>query len=285
MRIRVITGPTASGKSALALREAERLGGEIVSADSMQLYRGIEIGTAQPSPEERRRVPHHLVGIYDFSVRAEVFTFCDLAGRAIRGIQGRGHVPIVVGGTGFYLKALFGGLDDLPADPVLRRELDDAYDSEAGEAELHRRMAELDPAALGRWKNCRRRLIRALEVRLLAGRSILDLQSGQPRKCRYSGVESTFIMPEPEELRMRISRRCDAMFEAGWLDEARRAIAAGLLTSPTARQALGYALIARYFAGEFDFARLKELIKTATWQFARRQRTFLRRQLDFLPRA
>ena len=284
MKIRVITGPTASGKSALALKEAEQLGGEIVSADSMQLYRGLEIGTAQPTAEERGRVPHHLIGIWDFSVRAEVFTYCRLAEQAIREIRGRGHVPVVVGGTGFYLKALFGGLDDLPADPALRSELDARYDSGAGETELFARMAELDPGALARWKDCRRRLIRALEVKLLSGRSILELQSGRPEKCRYPEVETTILMPEPGELKARISRRCDAMFAAGWLEEARQAIADGLLASPTAHQALGYALIARFFAGEFDFDALRERIKTATWQFARRQRTFFRHQLDFLGR-
>lgn len=278
----VITGPTASGKSSLALKEAERLDGEIISVDSMQLYRGIEIGTAQPTAEERARVVHHLVGIYDFSVRAEVFTFCDLAEKAIADIQSRGKLPILAGGTGFYLKALLGGLDDLPADPALRQELDALYDSDEGEKALHERMAFLDPAAFERWKNCRRRLIRALEVRLLAGSSITELQSGQPEKCRFPNTKSIFIMPETEDLKKRISLRCDHMFEQGWIDEARQAIARGLFDSPTAHQALGYSLIARHLAGEFDFETLKDLVKTATWQFARRQRTYFRHQLDFL---
>lgn len=282
MEILVITGPTASGKSALALEEAERLGGEIVSVDSMQLYKGIEIGTAQPTLEERARVPHHLVGIWDFSVRAEVFTFCELAEKAIANIRSRGKIPVVAGGTGFYLKALFGGLDDLPADTELRRELDLLYDSPDGEIELHKRMAELDPAAFERWKSCRRRLIRALEVRLLAGKSIIELQSGKPERCRFSGVKSIFIMPESDVLKERINRRCDIMFASGWLDEAKTAFENGLMSSPTAYQALGYSLIHRHFAGEFDFSALVDKIKTATWQFARRQRTFLRSQLNFL---
>ena len=282
MEILVITGPTASGKSALALKEAERIGGEIVSVDSMQLYKGIEIGTAQPTPEERERVPHHLVGIWDFSVRAEVFTFCELAEKAIADIQSRGKIPVVAGGTGFYLKALFGGLDDLPADPELRRELDLLYDSPEGEIELHKKMSELDPGAFERWKSCRRRLIRALEVRLLAGKSILELQSGKPERCRFPGVKSIFIMPESDVLKERINRRCDIMFATGWLEEAKAAFENGLMSSPTAYQALGYSLIHRHFAGEFDFETLVDKIKTATWQFARRQRTFLRSQLDFL---
>lgn len=278
----VITGPTASGKSALALKEAVRLGGEIISVDSMQLYRGIEIGTAQPTEQERKLIPHHLVGIYDFSVRAEVFTFCELAEQAIKDIRSRGKLPVLAGGTGFYLKALLGGLDDLPADRKLREELDQLYDSEAGEKELHRRMAELDPAAFARWKDCRRRLIRALEVYLISGRSIVKLQSGKPQKCRFDNVRSVFIMPETQELKERIDRRCDAMFDAGWIEETQAAARNGLFSSPTAYQALGYSLIAQHLAGEFDFETLKERVKTATWQFARRQRTFLRHQLDFL---
>ena len=282
MNMLVITGPTASGKSSLALQKAAELGGEIISVDSMQFYRGLEIGTAQPTMEERRQIPHHLVGIYDFSVRAEVFTFCELAEQAIKDIQSRGKLPILAGGTGFYLKALLGGLDDLPADPALRKELDLQYDSVEGERELHRRMAELDPAAFERWKDCRRRLIRALEVRLISGKSIVELQSGKPLKCRFPGVESIFIIPETEELQKRINLRCDLMFEMGWIEETRKAAANGLFSSPTAYQALGYSLIARHLAGEFDFQTLKEKVKTATWQFARRQRTFLRHQLDFL---
>lgn len=282
MEILVITGPTASGKSSLALKEAQRLNGEIVSIDSMQLYKGLEIGTAQPTEEEKKSIPHHLVGIYDFSIRAEVFSFCEMADKAIKDIQSRGKLPILAGGTGFYLKALLGGLDDLPADPVLRKELDQLYDSPEGEIELHRRMAELDPASFERWKDCRRRLIRALEVRLISGKSMMELQSGKPQSCRYPGVKSVFIMPETEELKDRINRRCDLMFDIGWIDETRRAAASGLFESPTAYQALGYSLIAQHLAGEFDFETLKERVKTATWQFARRQRTFLRHQLDFI---
>ena len=145
-----IMGPTASGKSALALAAARRFDGEIVSVDSMQLYRGLEIGTAQPTAAERALVPHHLVGIYDFQVRAEVFGFCRLAEAAISGIRSRGRIPILACGTGLYFKALLCGLDDLPADPGLRRELDEKYDSDAGEAELHELMRSTDPAALAR---------------------------------------------------------------------------------------------------------------------------------------
>ena len=145
-----VMGPTASGKSELALELARRLDGEIVSADSMQLYRGLAIGTAQPTAEERAEVPHHLVGILDLSERADVVDFVARAERAVADIERRGKVPVIVGGTGYYLKALLYGLDDLPADPALRAELDRRYDSEAGGAELRERMAAEDPAALAR---------------------------------------------------------------------------------------------------------------------------------------
>ena len=278
----VIMGPTASGKSALALETARRLGGEIVSFDSMQVYRGLEIGTAQPTAEEKRQVPHHLTGIFDLEKRVDVCSFTALAEEAVRDILSRGKIPVLAGGTGLYLRTFLYGMDDMPGDRKLRSELDELYDAPEKEAALHERMRELDPEALQKWGCCRRRLIRALEVKLLSGKSILDLQSGHPGSCRYPDVEATLLMPEAAELKDRISRRCDAMFAAGWLEEARQAIADGLLASPTAHQALGYALIARFFAGEFDFDTLRERVKTATWQFARRQRTFFRHQLDFL---
>ena len=237
----VIMGPTASGKSALALELARKRGGEIVSVDSMQLYRGLEIGTAQPTAEEQMEIPHHLVGCFDFHERIDVFMFQRLADAAIAEIRRRGRLPVLAGGTGLYLRALLYGLDDLPADPGLRQELDAAYDSEAGETALKRRMAELDPAGLARWENCRRRLIRALEVRLLTGKSILELQKNPFDRLRYP-------------------------------------VRAGLLETPTAHQALGYRLIAEHLAGRFGFEELHARISTATWQLARRQRTWFRHQ-------
>ena len=273
----VIMGPTASGKSALALELAEVTGGEIVSADSMQLYYDLPVGTAQPTAAERAQVPHHLVGIYGLAERAEVFRWRELAEAAIADIRRRGRPAIVCGGTGLYLKALLYGLDDLPADRELRRKLDAEYDSPAGEAALHARMAELDPAALERWKSCRRRLIRALEVRLLTGRSIGELQRG-PRPLRHPEARVWRLDPAPELLKERIARRAEAMLENGWIDEARAAVAAGLFTSPTAHQALGYRQIAAFLAGECSRDELRERIVTATWQYARRQRTWFRHQ-------
>ena len=210
-----VMGPTASGKSELALELARRLDGEIVSADSMQLYRGLAIGTAQPTAEERARVPHHLVGILDLSERADVVDFAARAERAVADIERRGKVPVIVGGTGYYLKALLYGLDDLPADPALRAELDRRYDSEAGGEELRERMAAEDPAALARCGSCRRKLIRALEVRLLTGRSIVELQQGKRPLKRP--VQAWKLEVAPAALRERIALRTRRMLASGRL--------------------------------------------------------------------
>ena len=276
-RVVVIMGPTASGKSALALKWAQQRGGEIVSIDSMQVYRGLEIGTAQPTVEERKLVPHHLVGFMDIRERVEVFSFCARADAAIADITARGKVPILAGGTGLYLRSLLYGLDDLPNDPELRAKLDAEYDSDAGEAALRERMRELDPAALEKLSNCRRRLIRALEVRLITGRSLLELQGTLKPKLRYD-VEAWRLDPPTEVLKAKIARRAYLMLENGWIDEAKRALDAGLLSTPTAHQALGYRLIAEHLQGAFDRDELEKRIVTATWQFARRQRTWFRHQ-------
>ncbi|MGE4564377.1 MAG: tRNA (adenosine(37)-N6)-dimethylallyltransferase MiaA [Victivallaceae bacterium] len=276
MKMICIMGPTASGKSELALRTAEELGGEIVSADSMQLYSGIPIGTAQPSAEELARVPHHLVGCFDFSEKIDVYRYVELADNAIADIAGRGKIPVVAGGTGFYLKSLLYGLDQLPGDDSLRAELDAKFDSDEAFDALREEMARLDPAGLERWCDCRRKLIRALEVRMLTGKSILDLQSG-PRPLRYQ-VDAQVLDRPPELLRKRIAERCDRMLAAGWIEEGRTAIAQGILKSPTAHQALGYKLIDRFLRNELSFEELRFKLIAQTGQYARRQRTWFRHQ-------
>jgi tRNA dimethylallyltransferase len=273
----VIMGPTASGKSRLALETAQKVNGEIISFDSMQIYRGLEIGTAQPTPEERQSVPHHLVGIYDISQRIDVYTFTDLAEKAVADVISRGKTPILAGGTGMYLRSCLYGTDDMPGDRSVRAELDALYDAPEKEEALHAKMAELDPDALEKWRDCRRRLIRALEVKIVSGKSILELQQNAPRKLRYDVRAFKLELP-PEELNQKIALRTDAMLKAGWIDEAEQAIAAGLLETPTAHQALGYKIIASYLKGELSFEELKEKIIIATRQYARRQRTWFRHQ-------
>lgn len=273
----VIMGPTASGKSRLALETAKKIDGEIVSFDSMQVYRGLEIGTAQPSAEERQTVPHHLVGIFDIAQRLDVYTFTDLAEKCVRDITARGKVPILAGGTGMYLRAFLYGMDDMPGDRELRAELDALYDAPEKEGALHQKMAETDPAALEKWRDCRRRLIRALEVKLVSGKSILELQQNLPRKLRYDVRAFKLELP-PEELNKKISARTEAMLRAGWIHEAQTALGKGLLQTPTAHQALGYRIIDSYLKGELTMEQLKEKLIIATRQYARRQRTWFRHQ-------
>lgn len=273
----VIMGPTASGKSRLALETARQINGEIISFDSMQVYRGLEIGTAQPTPEERESVPHHLVGIYDISQRLDVYTFTDLAEKAVADVISRGKTPILAGGTGMYLRSFLYGMDDMPGDRTVRAELDALYDAPEKEEALHAKMAETDPEALEKWRECRRRLIRALEVKIVSGKSILELQQNAPRKLR-SGVKAYKLEVPPEELNLKIAARTEIMLKEGWIEEAKKAIADGLLETPTAHQALGYKIIAGYLKGEFDRDTLKEKLIIATRQYARRQRTWFRHQ-------
>lgn len=271
-------GPTASGKSSLALELARKTGGEIVSADSMQLYKGLDIGVAKPSPSEASEVPHHLLNLLDIHERADLFSVVGLAEKAIADIRSRGRVPIIVGGTGLYMRSLIYGLDPMPSDPELRRELDGLYGSEEGFQKLKLRMKDEDPADLERWHSHQRKLIRSLEVFLLTGTPMRDLQKAWPAAKPREDMLCFKLAWEREELKRRIASRCDAMLAAGWIEEARTMIAKGLLETPTARQALGYSLIAEHLAGRLDLKSLSEAIKTATWQFARRQTTWFRNQ-------
>lgn len=275
-KLLVIAGPTAGGKSALGLELAERLNGEIISGDSMQLYRGLSIGVAKPDAAEQRRVKHHLIDVFDFSVPVDVYRYLELAEPAIDEVSLRGSLPVVVGGTGMYLKALLYGLDELPGDAVVRKELDRLYDNESGEAELKRLVLECDPVSYERWEKHRRKLIRALEVFRVSGRRLSELQSGEKRlRC---DAKMFILLPEREELKRRIAARTAKMLQDGWIEEAGSAIKAGLLESPTARQALGYDIIGEYLSGRLSYEEMSDRIITNTWQFARRQFTWFRHQ-------
>ena len=277
--LKVIAGPTASGKSSMALDIAGKCNGEIVSIDSMQLYRIIPIGTAQPDAADKALIPHHLVGIYEIDQRAEVYTFVELAEKAIRDITSRSRVPILCGGTGLYLKSLLYGLDQLPGDNDLKNRLDKEYDDPAMLKELQNRLITLgDQQVVDKFTNNRRRLIRALEIRLLTGKSILELQNEYRPQLRYKLDDAVYLAHDRAVLQERIAARTRQMLKSGWIEEAENAIKAGLLTSPTAHQALGYKIIDRYLRGEIDLAKLEELIITATWQYARRQQTWFRHQ-------
>ena len=282
--IPVVMGPTAVGKSELAFALARECGGEIVSADSMQFYRGLDIGTAKPSAEERRLVPHHLIDSMDISEKSDVFRFRTDALRIIGEIRSRGRLPVVAGGSGLYLHALVYGLDRLPADQSLRDELDAAYDNEARFPELAAIMERECPLDFKRFFPHRRKLIRAREVFLLSGRQISELQSGG---FAPDPVFSQFVLVrEHADLVRRIRGRAEIMLDSGWIEEARAMLTKGLLTAPTAWQAIGYAQIGDYLAGKTTRADLLESIVIATRQYARRQAAWFRgqhKEATFLP--
>lgn len=275
-RAPVIMGPTASGKSDLALKIASAAGGEIISADSMQFYRGLEIGVAKPTAAEQAQVPHHLIDTMDITEKSDIFRFVDDAENAIRSIRSRGKLPVIAGGSGLYLRALIYGLDQLPAKQELRDELDAKYDNDEHFPELVRFMAEHCPKDCERFAQHRRKLIRACEVYMLSGKQISDLQSGE--KKPRPDVRSFVLVWDRDELKRRIRLRTEQMLSAGWIEEAQTLIANGLLQTPTAWQALGYSLIGDFLNGKYTRSELADAIATATWQFARRQLTWFLHQ-------
>jgi len=274
----VIMGATASGKTALAIEIARKLSGEIISADSMQVYRGLDIGTAKPTPEERKEIPHHLIDIADLSERFDVFRFADEAEKCLVKIRAEGHLPIVAGGSGLYLRALLYGLDPMPSDPVLRAEIDRKFDNDEHFGELCAVMETEDPEDFARFSSNRRKLLRAREVFLLSGQPMVRLQERWKTTPPRSDACSFVLVWEPAELKQRIRTRCHEMLKAGWIEEAEHFLHAGLNRAPTAWQVLGYREIAAYLAGKISRADLPEKIAVATWQFARRQNTWFRTQ-------
>lgn len=271
----MIMGPTASGKSDLAFRFALEHVGEIISADSMQVYRGLDIGTAKPSAEERRLVPHHMLDILDISEPLDVYRYVESAGKCVNDISVRGHIPVICGGTGFYIRSLLYGLDPLPGDHALRKELDALYDNEESFEELKKIMLEKDSVSLNKWNSHRRKLIRALEVFTITGKSITELQSAPSSVPRFP-VRQFVLSWEREELKKRIAGRTEKMLSSGWIEEAASMISKGLLNTPTAHQALGYRQIAEFIEGRITRMELAGRIATATWQYARRQITWFK---------
>jgi len=269
-----LAGPTAVGKSEVAMYLAQRLRGEIVSVDSMQVYRGLDIGTAKPSIEERGLVPHHLIDVAGLEESFDAARFRTLAQEAVAATQARGRVPIFCGGTGLYFQAYLGGLGTAPkADPPLRAQLeatplDTLLDElERGDPEG---FATLD-------RNNPRRVIRAVEILRLTGQPPSRLraewmQVTAPSRC-------VVLHRDPGDLRRRIDVRVDRMFEAGLVEETRGLLERGLRANRTALQALGYRQVVEHLEGKRSLAETVQLVKIRTWQFARRQRTWFRRRM------
>ncbi|MGH8247855.1 MAG: tRNA (adenosine(37)-N6)-dimethylallyltransferase MiaA, partial [Gammaproteobacteria bacterium] len=271
----LLAGPTAVGKSEVALLLAGRLDGEIITVDSMQVYRGLDIGTAKPSALDRRQVPHHLIDVVELWETFDAARFLELARRAVKEIQGRGRRPILCGGTGLYFKAYLEGLGDSPPSaPALREELERAPLSE-----LLRELEQLDPVTFEHIdRQNPRRVVRALEVIRLTGRPF----SGQ-RAAWLGGSPAGAILAlrrGAADLRARIDARVDRMFKQGLVRETEDLLGRGLAQNRTAMQAIGYRQVVEHLRGARPLADTIAEVKTRTWQFAKRQITWLRHQLS-----
>ena len=277
-RILAVVGPTASGKSALALELARRLDGEIVICDSMQIYRGMDIGTAKPTAADRAAVPHHLVDIVDPEEAFSAMDYVAAANRAVADILSRGRLPILCGGTGLYLDAFLRGesFETPGADPAVRAELA-ALADERGAEYLHAQLSEVDPeAAEAIHPNNLRRVIRALELYRATGvtKTEWDRRSREV-PARFDATVIGLCYQNREMLYERIARRVDEMLAEGLLDEVLALSARGVFErSPTAAGAIGYKELLPYFAHECTLAEAVTELKTATRRYAKRQMTW-----------
>ena len=272
-----VVGPTATGKTAVGILLAETLGGEIISADCMAVYRGMDIGTAKPTPEQQRRVRFHLIDVCDPDEPFSVAQFQQLALEAIRQIRQRGALPIVVGGTGLYVKALLDGfhIPPAPAQEALRQQLwQEARRS--GSAVLHARLQQVDPRAAARiHPHDAVRIIRALEVYYVTGRPISEWQQQQPPPEIGRARRFGLTMPR-EMLYARINQRVEQMIAQGWLEEVRRLLHAGYSLDLPAMRSLGYAELVQVVQGKMELSEAISLIQRETRRFAKRQFTWFR---------
>ncbi len=275
-KVIVICGATATGKSDIAIEVAQEIGAEIINADSMQLYRGMDIGTAKLTVEERKGIPHHLLDVLDVSEDSTVAWYQEQARAAITEIHGRGKDAVIVGGTGLYIKAILDDLNFPDTDPEVRAKLE-AELAEFGAAALFTRLEELDPAAaLAIDRANTRRVIRALEVIEITG---MPFTANLPREdsSRYPDALQFGLVMDREHLRERIDQRVDRMWDAGFVDEVDRLISQGIGNGSTAQRALGYAQIIAMRSGTMTEEEAKEDTKRASRQYARRQETWFSR--------
>ena len=282
--VTAILGPTCSGKSAVAVELAQRCGGEIVSCDSMQVYRELNAGTAKPSADQRANVPHHLIDFLSMHERWDAGRFRNAAEAAIHDIAARGRTPILAGGTGLYAKALIHQLRLSPSDETIFRAVIAQARTPQGLHALAVEVAERDPEAAENLRANPRRLMRAVEVLRITGKLPFELQAPSSSEVADPAFRQFILMPEPGTHKNQIRQRTEAMLKHGWLEEVRTLAAQGLFDTPTAHQALGYRQIARFIeqypggGSGNDLARLADEIAARTWQFARRQRTWFRHQ-------
>ena len=279
-RVLAIVGATATGKSALAMELAERLDGEIINADALQVYRGFDIGTAKPSLEERRRVPHHLIDVLDPDEPYSAGEFARRARSAIAEIQARGRRALVVGGSGFYQRALFRGLPAVPdVDPELRRRLQERCESEGLES-LRRELEKRDPETAARLAaGDTQRILRALEVLEETGRPLSWWQSQPAEAPPLSALRVGLTLPRAI-LYDRILSRIRRMITEGWVEEVVSLLERWPDPDLPAFQAIGYRQLARFVGGESSLETAIEEIDKETRRYAKRQTTWFRRELD-----
>jgi tRNA dimethylallyltransferase len=264
-----VVGPTAAGKSDLGVALAQALGGEVVNADSMQLYRGMDIGTAKLTAAEQQGVPHHLLDVWDVRVTATAAAYQQLCRDRLAELQARGVTPVVVGGSGLYVRAALDRMEFPGTDPELRQELEAALTAD-GPGALHQRLRALDPEAAARMEPSNgRRIVRALEVVLLTGRMPGAMTSYEMH------VPTVYVGLDRDDLAERVATRVDRMWEQGLPAEV--AGLAGLRDGITASRALGYAQALAQLDGRLDERAAKEQTVTATRRFVRRQRAWFRR--------
>lgn len=280
IRLIAIFGPTASGKTRLAAALGKHFGGEVVSADSMQIYSGMQIGTARPTEAEMDGVPHHLMGFLSPEQTFSVAQYVPLAKRTIGEIAARGKLPILAGGTGLYLSSVLQNLKftETPTDPALRASLQKRAGEEGADT-LYRELEAIDPQyAANVHPNNVKRVIRALELYYSAGVTMTQQYESSRRESDYSACKLAIVFRDREALYRRIDQRVEQMFEDGLLEEAKT-----VLSGPcrgTAIQAIGYKELLPYFNGEISLTEAKENIQRETRRYAKRQLTWIRREED-----
>ena len=270
-----IAGPTAVGKSEITLALAEKIGGEIISVDSMQVYRGLDIGTAKPNLSEQKKIPHHLIDVCDLTENFDAAQFVRRAQKAVGEIQSRGKIPVFCGGTGLYFNAYLSGLGEAPAaNPELRAELE-ALPFE----KLLQELREKDSTTYEKIdKQNPRRVIRAVEVIRLTGKKFSEQKSEWKSEAGSQKSEQIFALTrKPEDLHARINARVDKMFALGLVEETRELLKRGLAENKFAMQAIGYRQVVEHLRGERNLPETIELVKIKTRQFAKRQLTWFRR--------
>lgn len=284
-KVIVILGPTASGKTGLGIRLAKELNGEIISGDSMQVYRGMNIGTAKPTAAEMKGIPHHLIDILDITEKFSVATFCEYALRSVEDISARGKTPIIVGGTGMYIETLVSGklYETETADEAKRLEYE-AYAREHGADALHARLRELDPVSAEKiHPNNVKRVVRAIEIAQSGGKTKSCLEQTLSADKPFQSLMLYLTPPSREVMYDRINRRVDIMMDTGLLDEIKRLDGMGLRNTPTASQAIGYKEFFPYLDGECTLEESVEKLKQHTRNYAKRQTTYFGHMTELIP--